>query len=231
MFEQSLLESASVAAGRRGLTTSLSALAQLALLGIAILLPMVFTNNLPIMQVRELPPIIPQSPPPEPEQTLERSHQTAQATSIAPVIVTNAFPRLRSLGAETTVANPALALPTGGSGSPNYDLPIGTSTIVRGPSAPLRFSHLDEGRIIRRVQPAYPAIAKAARVEGAVLLEAVISRSGRIENLRVISGHPMLIMAAKEAVAQWEFRPYILNGNPVEVLTQITVNFKLARGD
>jgi protein TonB len=230
MFEQSLLESASVAASRRGLTTSLSALAQLALLGIAILLPMVFTNNLPIAKMRELPPVIRPTPPPEPEQTVS-SRETGPATGIAPVIVTNAFPRVRSLATETTAANPALPLPVGGSGSPNYDLPIGTNSVVRGPSAPLRLSHLDEGRIIRRVQPAYPPLAKTARIEGAVLLEAIISRSGRIENLRVISGHPMLATAAKEAVAQWQFRPYVLNGSPVEVLTQITVNFKLARGD
>src|SRR4051812_39365814 len=120
MFEQSLLESASVATGRRGVTTSLSAVAQLALLGIAILLPMVFTNTMPMMRVHEVAPIIRPTPPPEPERTLERSPETGQATSTAPVIVTNAFPRVRSLGTETTVANPAVALPMGGSGAPNY---------------------------------------------------------------------------------------------------------------
>jgi protein TonB len=61
-----------------------------------------------------------------------------------------------------------------------------------------------------------------------VLLQAIISKEGTIENLRVLSGHPMLTAAAIDAVRQWRYRPYVLNGAPVEVETQITVNFSLA---
>jgi protein TonB len=69
-----------------------------------------------------------------------------------------------------------------------------------------------------------------ARIQGSVLLQAEISKDGSIQNLRLISGHPMLAPAAIEAVKQWKYRPYILNGEPVEVETQITVNFTLAGG-
>jgi protein TonB len=92
---------------------------------------------------------------------------------------------------------------------------------------PLRLSHMSEGDLIRKVQPAYPALARSARVQGIVVLQAMISKQGTIENLRILTGHPMLAPAAIEAVRQWRYRPYILNGEPVEVETQITVNFAL----
>jgi protein TonB len=94
--------------------------------------------------------------------------------------------------------------------------------------APLRVSHMSEGNLIRRVQPTYPALARSARIQGAVVLQAVISKAGVIENLKVLTGHPMLVPAAIEAVSQWRYRPYLLNNEPVEVETQITVNFSLA---
>jgi periplasmic protein TonB len=93
---------------------------------------------------------------------------------------------------------------------------------------PLRLSHMNEGNLIRKVQPTYPALARSARIQGTVMLQAVISKQGTIENLIVLTGHPMLVPAAIDAVRQWHYRPYILNNEPVEVETQITVNFSLA---
>ena len=87
-----------------------------------------------------------------------------------------------------------------------------------------------EGNLISRVQPIYPPLARSARIQGPVLLRAIISRTGTIENLQAISGHPMLIPAALDAVRQWRYRPYVLNGEPVEVETQVTVNFSLSGG-
>jgi protein TonB len=91
----------------------------------------------------------------------------------------------------------------------------------------IRLSHMSEGDLIRKMQPTYPALARAARIQGTVVLQAVINKQGMIENLRVLSGHPMLVQAAMDAVCQWRYRPYILNNEPVEVETQITVNFLL----
>ena len=87
-----------------------------------------------------------------------------------------------------------------------------------------------QGLLIRKVQPNYPPLARQARIQGSVLLQAEISKEGSIENLHLISGHPMLAPAAIEAVKQWKYKPYILNGEPVEVETQITVNFTLSGG-
>lgn len=84
------------------------------------------------------------------------------------------------------------------------------------------------GLLIRKINPTYPPLAKQARISGAVVLQAEISKDGSIQNLHVISGHPMLVPSALEAVKQWKYKPYILNGEPVEVETTITVNFTLA---
>jgi protein TonB len=86
------------------------------------------------------------------------------------------------------------------------------------------------GLVIKKVNPAYPPLARTARVQGSVLLAAVIGKDGTIQNLHVVSGHPLLTQAALDAVRQWRYKPYILNGEPVEVDTQVTVNFTLSGG-
>jgi protein TonB len=81
--------------------------------------------------------------------------------------------------------------------------------------------------LLNKTAPVYPAIAKAARVSGTVVLQATISKTGTIENLRVISGPAMLQQSALEAVKSWRYRPYLLNGDPVEVETTVNVVFTL----
>lgn len=87
-----------------------------------------------------------------------------------------------------------------------------------------------DGMIISRPEPVYPPIAKAARIQGAVILHALISKKGTIENLSVVSGNAMLVNAARDAVSRWRYKPYLLNGVPTEVETSITVNFELNGG-
>ena len=82
--------------------------------------------------------------------------------------------------------------------------------------------------MIKKVQPQYPPLAKSARVQGTVEFTAVISKEGKIENLKLVRGHPLLVNAAKEAVLQWRYKPTMLNGEPVEVVTDIIVNFTLS---
>ena len=86
-----------------------------------------------------------------------------------------------------------------------------------------------QSRLIHIVQPTYPRLAVTARTQGRVILEAVITREGAIDpaRLRIREGNPLLTPAAIEAVQQWRYRPTLLNGQPVEVLTTITVNFTL----
>ncbi len=83
--------------------------------------------------------------------------------------------------------------------------------------------------IITKVNPAYPALAKAARIQGPVRLNATIGADGAVKDLQVISGDPLLVEAATEAVRQWVYKPVLLNGAPAEVQTEITVNFTLSQ--
>jgi protein TonB len=92
-------------------------------------------------------------------------------------------------------------------------------------------SGVTQGLLVRKVEPTYPQMAKIARVQGAVLLAALIGKDGTIQNLHVVStASPLLNQAALDAVKQWKYKPYILNGEPVEVDTNITVNFTLSGG-
>lgn len=93
----------------------------------------------------------------------------------------------------------------------------------------IRTSVIMEGHLAHRVSPEYPVMARQMRIEGPVLIRAIISREGSIEMAQVVSGHPLLTQAALQAVRQWKYRPYVLNGEPVEVETEITVNFVLQR--
>ena len=122
-----------------------------------------------------------------------------------------------------------------GLGTPSSD-PFGNGhtpqprVVVAEPKGPQVVSQgVAEGMLIDRVMPVYPPIAHAAGVQGTVTLEAIISKSGTIENLRVVSGQPMLQQAAVDAVSRWRYRPYLLNGQPVEVETTVSVVFSLGR--
>jgi protein TonB len=98
----------------------------------------------------------------------------------------------------------------------------------KAPEQSLRISQgVSQGLIIKKVQPAYPPQARQMRLEGKVELQANISRSGSISSIKQLSGDPVLGRAAMDAVRQWKYKPYYLNGEPVEVETQVTVNFKL----
>jgi protein TonB len=92
---------------------------------------------------------------------------------------------------------------------------------------PLKISSMSEGMLLTPIRPVYPPIARAAGVQGSVVVEAVISKTGTIESLHVVSGLMMFLNAALEAIREARYRPYRLNGEPVEVQTTITVNFRI----
>jgi periplasmic protein TonB len=129
------------------------------------------------------------------------------------------------------------AIGTGPGRGPGVGIPGGwgdkiPDVIPARPAAvkPLLVSHLAEANLLHRVQPIYPPIARQAHVQGTVELRAIISKAGTIENLIVVRGHPMLVKPALEAVRKWRYRPYLLNNEPIEVETEITVNFVLLGG-
>ena len=88
---------------------------------------------------------------------------------------------------------------------------------------------MQQAKLVRQPRPVYPPLAKQARIQGVVKLSAIIAKDGTIQHLEVISGHPLLIPSALEAVKQWVYQPTLLNGEPVEVVTQIDVNFTLSQ--
>jgi len=98
------------------------------------------------------------------------------------------------------------------------------------PTAPLRVStSVQAALLIFGPKPAYPPLAKAARVQGTVRLQAIIGTDGNIRNLRLMSGPPLLVKSALDAVQRWRYRATVLNGTPVEVSTEVEVNFTLTQ--
>jgi protein TonB len=89
--------------------------------------------------------------------------------------------------------------------------------------------NVQQAKLVRQPKPVYPPLAKQARIQGVVRFQAIIGRDGTIQNLQLVSGHPLLVPSAQEAVKQWVYQPTLLNGEPVEVITQIDVNFTLSQ--
>ncbi|MEO7143211.1 MAG: energy transducer TonB, partial [Bryobacteraceae bacterium] len=100
------------------------------------------------------------------------------------------------------------------------------------PQTPQRIrvgGNVQAANLIKKVIPVYPALAKQARIQGVVRFTAIIGKDGTIQNLQLVSGHPLLVPAATQAVRQWIYKPTLLNNEPVEVITQIDVNFTLSQ--
>ena len=226
----------------RGWTTLASFALQTLAIGGLLLLPLLYIQALPQLQL--MAALVAPAPLPGPAPA-PPAHAPATSPSnlMGPMLLMpGSIPR--SI-ADLNDTEPPPELPSG-PGVPGSTGPPGAQNPVWGslgegmnplplppplPTArPLRVSHVMEGNLIHRVQPEYPQLARQARIQGTVVLRAIISREGRIENLQVLSGHPLLVPAALDAVRQWRYRPYSLNDEPVEVETQITVNFTLTGG-
>ena len=152
------------------------------------------------------------------------------ARSTAVVLVSNNPDAIHWGRNEKTTTDPAEAKPPGyGDGPANLPKDLignGAANTNVKPIGPKRIiSVLSEGQLVNRVEPVYPQIAKISGIQGQVKLHAIIGRDGRIQSLSAVSGHPLLVRAALDAVEQWRYRPYVLNGEAVEVETFITVNF------
>jgi protein TonB len=244
MFADSLLDSQWDNRSHRGWTTLASFALQALAVAALLLLPLLYTQGLPQLQL--MASLVAPTPPPAPPAPAQmrsspeaRSNLSANGEIIAPRSIPTSI-----LPVDESVAPPPVDASgigvrggTGDSSARNAVLDsIGNGLNVLPPpppaaiDRPLRLSHMMEGNLIERVQPEYPMLARQARIQGSVVLRAVISREGRIKDLKVVAGHPMLVQAAMEAVRQWRYRPYLLNNEPVEVETQVTVNFTLGGG-
>ena len=240
MFSDSLLDSPYGNRSHRGWATIASFCAQALAVGLLLLLPLIHPEGLPTLKLLStlshvLTPS-PASPPrvaPQPEikstSNLTENGQVIQPRSIPRTIeqVTEVVPPpsvdLGGAGVVGTGTRSALnsVLNLIGEGVRSVTPPAPTVT------RPLRVSRMMEGNLIYRVEPRYPPVAIQTRIQGDVILQAVISRSGTIENLQLVSGHPMLVRAAMDAVRQWRYRPYVLNDEAIDFETQVTVKFIL----
>jgi protein TonB len=225
---------------RRGWTTLTSFGLQAVVVAVLLVLPLLRPMGLPSFRQLSTPVSLGQ---PLEEAPAAGSHAAGNTAASNPEVIFLRQPPRVPMGLPARSDEGPPQLPFSGSSSPEgsrWGSPdgilngTGTGVIPILPAAPkpvitrLRVSNISEGDLIRKVQPAYPPLARSARIQGAVVLQAVISKQGTIENLRVVTGHPMLVRAAIEAVSQWRYRPYVLNNEPVEVETQITVNFSLS---
>jgi periplasmic protein TonB len=242
IFADCILQTSSTQRSRRSWTTLTSFGLQAVAISLLLLFPLLETVGLPAN--RTLPTPISWGAPPPSSPPLQRHQVTTMVSNLADnrIIAPREIPRHVAMIAETA-APPQVSFGRpgveGGTGGGSDDGILGALNDLSAREIPLpapapkpatpmfRTSSILEGSLIRRVQPVYPVLARSARIQGAVVLQAIISKEGSIENLRAVSGHPMLIPAAIEAVRQWRYRPYILNHEPIEVETQITVNFTL----
>jgi periplasmic protein TonB len=240
MFADSLLETSWAQRGQRSWTTLTSFGLQAVAIAILLAVPLLTTVGLPLARTVSTPISLGRAAPP-PAQALE--HYRSSTFPIVPYVGRIMLPRSIPTSipkGDDFASNPpgGIDIPGGdvipvGSG-PGFPIPFGgtralpVAPAAAAPTRQFRTSSMLQGSLMRRVEPVYPPLARNARIQGPVVLAAIISKEGTMENLRLISGHPMLVPAAIEAVRQWRYRPYILNGEAIEVETQITVNFVLA---
>ncbi len=241
MFEQSIL-AGHPTGGRWSFLASLAS--QSLLVALAVLLPLIYTSHLSLMQTAS-PLTLPLPPPAAapPAQTQKRP-ATTNPTPRTPAFTAPA--RIPPRAAIIVDAPSAPVIAASGTGVPGgigaatgdpFGLlskaapppPAKTETRAEtAPAKPLRVgSGVQEAKLLRRVVPAYPPLARQARISGTVELVGVIARDGTIEDLHVVSGHPLLVKAALDAVRQWIYKPTLLNGEPVEVICPIDVHFRL----
>jgi protein TonB len=148
----------------------------------------------------------------------------------APILVksnaTRAKTQAQAEESATTLPSP-LAVASANDSNLSGLMSSASSSVPRPSLATVRISQgVSQGLLIKRVQPKYPPAALAVHAQGAVQIEATIDKEGNVTNLKVLNGDPVLARAALDAVRQWRYKPYYLDGDPVEIQTQITVNFK-----
>lgn len=237
MFEDSIFESTGRLRSRSRGWMPAAFLFNGSILLALILIPLIYPEALP----RQMMSILLEAPPPPPQpptpvqQPREKFHGLPEmdgAALVAPPTIPRFIKQFE--GPEASAPGGLLAM------DPGSDPGIAASDAFRGrqhatvapepPKGPVRVpSTIVAGLLLNKTIPHYPPIAVAAHIDGTVVLQAVISATGAIENLHVVSGPPMLQRAALDAVSNWRYRPYLLNGRPVEVETTVNVIFTLGR--
>src|SRR5229473_1774865 len=239
MFEEMVISSPNPKKTNKPWTVLVSMLFQCLFLVILILIPLIYTEALPKAMMATMltapPPPPPPPPPPAAAQVVHvkpQAHLMDAGKLMAPkvipkevkIIKEDAEPDMGAVGMTGGVPGGSMSGVLGGviggmGGAPPPPKPKGGPLKVGG--------NVQAARIVNRVQPVYPPLARQTRISGTVRLHAIIGKDGTIQQLEVMNGHPLLQQAALDAVRQWRYQPTLLNGEPVEVDTTIDVIFSL----
>jgi protein TonB len=249
MFEQTFVDGGKT---RKTWTVLISFIAQILVIVVAILIPMIYFDALPKSQLSSFlvappppppPPPPPAAAPPKVIKIIPRQFDAGRLTAPKQVPKEVAMIKEEELPPPSSggvIGGVPGGVPGGSAGGiiggiigsvPTAAPPPPPPVKVEKPVTPQRIrvgGQVQAAKLIRQPKPIYPPLAKQARISGHVLLNAIIGKDGTIQNLTVASGHPLLIPAALEAVKQWVYQPTLLNNDPVEVVTQIDVNFTLS---
>jgi len=233
-----LMYSASKSGDWKRATMPIAYLFEAILLGSIILYPLMYTQTLPQAQLMTMlvaPPPPPPPPPPAPPAPKVIIHKVSMEDLLkAPTVIPKTIQQVKDTPeppqASGVVGGVPGGVPGGSMGGVIGGMVGAPPPPPPKPAAPKRITvggQVEESKKIYAPPPEYPQIAKMARVQGLVRLAAVISKDGTIQDLHLISGPPLLVNAAMQAVARWRYQPTLLNGEPVDVDTEIDVNFTL----
>jgi protein TonB len=248
VFEDSLIESTNRIKTNRGKATLVSFVIQVAIVVVVVLIPLMFVQALPthaLMTQLVAPPPPPPPPPPaaapaaaRPQPVVKEQLNPNELRTPAKIPQHIVKTQEMASAAPPSNAPPAVGGVVGGvpggvaGGQVGGVLGGVLNSPVAVPKVQLKrvrvSQGVSQGLLVHKVQPEYPQIAKQAHIQGSVVLHAVIGKDGQVQGLQVVSGHPMLTASAINAVKQWRYKPYMLNGQPTEIDTTITVNFTLA---
>ena len=241
MLENSLIESGARTKTRKPATILASAVIHAVLVVMLVLIPMLEPQAIPLMSAVYALPLPPELKPNVPVEVVtppagvQLHIQPTPGDLIAPTVIPADIARVFD-APEAAVGPLARSSPIRSLLDPMIDrgepvaLPPPPEPPAPPPAStgPIRVGgSVEHANLVFQAMPTYPPLARQARVQGAVIMEATISKEGTVLDLRVIKGHPLLDAAAIEAVRQWRYKPTMLNGEAVDVITTITVNFAL----
>jgi protein TonB len=244
MFEDSLFDSGRALRKRKAWPKLISFVIEACAIGLLVLAPLIYTQGLPKQQIVD----ILRSPSPPAGRSREQvAHEPPRASGRKQILPDGVLREPLSIRRITSMVRdePTIEEPpnmsdlgirgtlTGGSNTVITEIARAVPPTAVKPAVPQKLrvsSGVAAGMLAYQLKPTYPRLAIEARIHGTVVLQAVIGKDGTVHDLHAISGHPLLVPAAIEAVKQWRYRPYLLNNEPVEVDTQINVNFTLGGG-
>ncbi len=243
MFEEMIVSGAKEKTNKRW-TVVVSMILQVFFLLILILIPLIYTEALPRAMMSSIlfaPPPPPPPPPPPAAVQVARIKPTVRLMDAGKLVAPKAIPKEvniikeEELPPDAGMQGIAGGVPGGVAGGSMGGV-LGGVIGVKAPPPPkvtpkrvMVGGNVQAARLVNKVQPLYPPLARQTRISGTVKLHAIIGKDGSVQQLVMVSGHPLLVQAALDAVKQWRYQPTLLNGEPVEVDTEIDVIFSLAQ--